>query len=497
MSTRLCTQHHISAMAENGSQKITPGSLDVEQQSFDDAAERALVWKIDLRLIPYLTFLYLLSYLDRASIGNAKIEGLAVDLRLTDQQYLWTLTAFFFPYAFFEVPSNILMKSLRPSIWLPSIMIAWGTCMTLMGLVKNFEGLLTARFFLGVAESGLFPGVTYYLSCWYKKREYGVRTAIFASASPCAGAFGGLLAAGLAQLDGAGGLAGWAWIFIPEGLATVVAGLASFWMVPDFPDSATFLTQDERDRTIARLQADSQLSAGHFEAFHMRRLWTAIRDWKTPVAMVIYMGLVGPANGLTLFLPSIIRDLGYTSTHAQLLTVPPYAVSFLVTVAVGLAGDKTGQRGKFAVPCALVAIVGYIMNIIPSSGPGVRYAGVYLAAVGIYPAVANSISWVANNVEGSYKRGIVMAIMISWGNLQGVVISNIYRAKDAPQYVLGHCVVVGYLVIASIASACFSLALAAENRKRERGERDYRIKTGTEEERAEMGDLHPSFRYTI
>ncbi|KAG6552268.1 hypothetical protein Mapa_006119 [Marchantia paleacea] len=497
MSTRPRTQHQLSTMEENGSQKLSPGSLDIEKQTFDVAADRALVRKIDLRLIPYLSFLYLLSYLDRANIGNAKIEGLDVDLRLTDQQYLWTLTAFFFPYALFEVPSNILLKRLRPSIWIPSIMIAWGTCMTLMGLVKNFEGLLTARFFLGVAESGLFPGVTYYLSCWYKKREYGVRTAIFVSAATCAGAFGGLLAAGLAQLDGVSGLAGWAWIFIPEGLVTVVAGMVSFWIIPDFPDSAKFLTPDERDRTIARLQADSQLSAGHFESFNMRRLWTAIRDWKTPVAMIIYMGLVGPSNGLTLFLPSIIRELGYTSTHAQLLTVPPYAVSFVVTVAVGLAADKTGQRGKFTIPCVLIAIVGYIMNIIPSTGPGVRYAGVYLATVGIYPAVANSISWVANNVEGSYKRGIVMAMMISWGNLQGVVSSNIYRAKDAPHYLLGHCVVMGYLVIALIASVYFSLALAAENRKRERGERDYRIKAGTEEERADMGDLHPSFRYTI
>ncbi|GAO48960.1 hypothetical protein G7K_3121-t1 [Saitoella complicata NRRL Y-17804] len=150
------------------SPSLKHGHLDlpVDPALADPAADRALLRKIDWCLIPYLSFLYLLSFLDRANIGNAKIDGLDKDLHMIDQQYLCTLTAFFFPYALFEVPSNILLKRLRPSIWISGIMLCWGTCMTLMGLVQNFSGLRAARFFLGVAEAGLFPGVTYYLSCY-------------------------------------------------------------------------------------------------------------------------------------------------------------------------------------------------------------------------------------------------------------------------------------------------------------------------------------------
>jgi sugar phosphate permease len=127
---------------------------DVTRASFAHLSERAILRKMDLRLIPMLALLYLLSFLDRGNIGNAKIEGLVEDLGMTGAQYNWTLTVFFFTYAAFEVPSNLLLKRLRPSVWLPSIMVAWGIVMTLMGIVQGYEGLLVARIFLGVTEAG-------------------------------------------------------------------------------------------------------------------------------------------------------------------------------------------------------------------------------------------------------------------------------------------------------------------------------------------------------
>jgi len=126
----------------------------VTYASFAHLDEKKILRKMDMRLIPMLALLYLLSFLDRGNIGNAKIEGLVEDLNMTGSQYNWTLTVFFFTYAAFEVPSNLLLKKLRPSIWLPSIMVAWGVVMTLMGIVKDYEGLLVARIFLGVAEAG-------------------------------------------------------------------------------------------------------------------------------------------------------------------------------------------------------------------------------------------------------------------------------------------------------------------------------------------------------
>jgi hypothetical protein len=148
---------------------------DAEFAAFDPKREAKLLRKMDIRLIPVLALLYLMSFLDRGNIGNARLAGLEKDLGLVGNQYAWTLTIFFFSYAAFEVPSNLLLKKLRPSVWLPLIMVAWGTVMTyyvrlkrlivrLMGLVKSYEGLLAARFFLGVTEAGLFPGVAYCIS---------------------------------------------------------------------------------------------------------------------------------------------------------------------------------------------------------------------------------------------------------------------------------------------------------------------------------------------
>jgi len=138
----------------------------VSMASFAHLDEKAILRKMDLRLIPMLALLYLLSFLDRGNIGNAKIEGLTEDLGMSGAQYNWCLTVFFFTYAAFEVPSNLLLKKLRPSVWLPTIMVAWGIVMTLMGIVQNYHGLLIARIFLGVTEAGLFPGVAYYITMW-------------------------------------------------------------------------------------------------------------------------------------------------------------------------------------------------------------------------------------------------------------------------------------------------------------------------------------------
>lgn len=123
-----------------------------------------------------------------------------------------------------------------------------------MGLTHNFQGMMTARFFLGMAEAGLFPGINYYLSCWYKRDEFGIRAAIFFSAAAVSGSFGGLLAAAIGKMRGIGGKEGWAWIFLLEGFATILVGIVSFWMVFDFPDEANFLSDVDRQRVLRRLK---------------------------------------------------------------------------------------------------------------------------------------------------------------------------------------------------------------------------------------------------
>lgn len=169
------------------------------QESLHGINEKSLVRKLDYKLLPVLTFLYLLSFLDRSNVGNARIEGLVDDIHITGNEYLTGLTLFFVGYVLFEVPCNIILKLWTPRMWLPTITLAWGVVSTLMGVIENKAGFFAVRFFLGVSESGLFPGIVYYFSLWYKREERHYRVALFFSAAALAGAFGGILAWGIHQ----------------------------------------------------------------------------------------------------------------------------------------------------------------------------------------------------------------------------------------------------------------------------------------------------------
>lgn len=378
--------------------------------------DKKLLRRLDFKLVPWLALLYLMSFLDRTNIGNAKLDGLGSIIDLGGQ-YNASLSIFFVSYALVEPLTNVLLKRFRPSIFLPCTMIFWGIVMTVMGLVHNFGGLMACRFFLGLAEAGLFPGINFYLSAWYKREEFGVRAAVFFSAAALAGSFGGLLAAAISKMDGIGGKGGWAWIFILEGLATIIIAVLSFWMVHDFPDEAKFLNADDKARVLLRLHKDKQASA-KYEQYKSGAAKSAYSDWKTYLFALIYMGADMPLYAFSLFLPSIISQLGYTSIRAQLLSVPPYAAAAIVTVTVGFVADRTKQRGLCNIFISLIGIAGFSM-LVSGKSAAVSYAGVFLGAIGIYPCIANTISWTSNNIEGVYKRGIVLGTVIGWGNLTG------------------------------------------------------------------------------
>lgn len=507
------------------------GKSDEERAAID----KKLLRKLDLHLIPWLTLLYLISFLDRTNIGNAKIDGLLTDLHMSQNQYQASLSIFFISYALFEPLTNVLLKRLRPSIFLPLIMLLWGICMVCMGLVHDFSGLAAARFFLGMFEAGLFPGVNYYLSCWYKRSEFGIRAAVFFSAAALAGSFGGLLAAAIIQMRGVGGKAGWAWlvpfslsflllttmggmiefvsvllihllpslrIFILEGLATILIGIASYWMVHDFPTEATFLSPTDRQRVLFRLRADNPQSsrAAQEEKFQLKYFWQSLGDWKTWAYCIIYMGCDMPLYAFSLFLPTIIRESGFvtsgSTTLTNLLSVPPYAAAALLTVLVGWYADHTRKRGLANIYISFLAIAGFSM-LLGSSNPNVQYAGVFLAAMGIYPCVPNTIAWGSNNFAGSYKRGVTMGVFIGWGNLNGIVSSNIFPQSSGPRFLEGHGVVLAYLVVFLLGGSVLThWGLERENGKRRAGERDFWVRGKTEEEIEEMGDCVPGYLYT-
>jgi nitrate/nitrite transporter NarK len=267
-------------------------------------------------------------------------------------------------------------------------------------------------------------------------------------------------------------------------------------MVHDFPDEAKFLSSDDRARVVRRLKADKQSSAEH-EKFQMTYFWASVKDWKTWAFAVIYMGCDGALYAFSLFLPTIISQLGYKATTANLMSVPPYAVAAVVTVLVGWIADRTRQRGLCNIFISIFGIIGFAM-LLGSGKPGVQYAGTFLGAIGIYPCIANTISWASNNVEGVYKRGVTLGFVIGWGNLNGVVSSNIYRGKDKPRFYLGHGVVLAYLVLFLFGGSVMTRVLLAwENKKRRNGDRDGWAEGRTEKEIEMLGDRRPDFQYTL
>ncbi|KAF8965594.1 MFS general substrate transporter [Flammula alnicola] len=473
--------------------------------------EKKLLWKIDLHVVPWLSLLYLLSFMDRGSIGNAKLYGLEKDIGITDKQYLIGLTVFFFPYAFIEPISNVFLRRLQPSIYLSSMMLVWGLVMTCHGLITNYGGLITVRFLLGVTEGGLYAGVVFYISSWYKRSEMGTRIAIFFSGATVAGAFSGLLAAAISNMDGIGGKTGWQWIFILEGLATILVAIASFWIIQDFPTTAKFLTEKERTFVVHRLQQDTKLSANGKESFRMKYVLQSLTDWQTWIgcARFIYNRSDGPLYAFSLFTPSVINQVRFKATEANLLSVPVYAWACLVTCAVGVLADRVGARGYINCFFFGIGLVGYIILIV-SRTPALSYFAVYLAASSVIHS-SNSASWVACNVEGSYKRAVILATVIGFGNMNGVVTSNIYRARDTPWYRLGHGIVLAYIAIGFLSSLLYHILLKRENARRDRGERDEIIDgidnkqaherngryASVEEARIAKGDRWSGFRYTL
>ncbi|GES66619.1 MFS general substrate transporter [Aspergillus terreus] len=453
--------------------------------------------KIDRRVIPILAILYFFSFLDRGNIGNANIQGLSTDLNLVGNQYNWALTVFFFPYCFFEPLCNLLLVKFKPRIWLPSIMVAWGIVTTLMGIVQNYAGLVAARFFLGLTEAGLFPGLAFYVSLWYPRANAQFRIAlIFASAS-MAGAFSGLLAFLISKMDGVGGLEGWRWIFILEGIATVVVATLSYFLIWDEPSTATFLSESEK-AIIIDLLADSRASirANQLEersATDWKQVKLALIDWQTPLHALSYWGMACAVYAVSLFLPTIIKGLGYTSAIAQLLTIPVYATASISCIVVGYFSDRLAQRSLFTLASYTAVFIGFLIAVCPTSFiPGLTYAGCFIAASGIYPAIPGLLALSSNNYAPATKRAVGMAIQIGFGTLGGAAASNFYRSTDAPRYRLGHSLVLGFVSLGLLTVTIYYFLCRRINAKRDR-------QSGLDDAREsfELGDRAPTFRYNL
>jgi len=449
--------------------------------------------------MPILSLMYLFSFLDRGNIGNAKLLGLVNQLHLVGNQYNIALTMFFIPYCLFECPANLVLKKFRPSRWLPGINILWGLIVVLMGFVKTYPQLVGVRVCLGVAEAGLFPGVVYYLTLWYPRHYLQYRIGLFFGAASLAGAFSGILAYGISFMSGTQGRLGWSWIFILEGVATIAVGLLALVVLVDFPATAKFLTPEERAFVIHKKKYDNS-SVGEEERFAVRHVWAAFTDWQVWLHILIYMSIIGPLYGITLFLPTIIKTFGHSTPVSQLLTVPPYVFATIVLFTFAHYSDKYRMRSPFILAGLTMCLIGFSINISDASA-GAKYFGTFFCVAGSYAAFPAIVAWLGNNLSGQYKRGVGMAVHIGIGNFSGAIASNIYRTKDTPRFIIGH----GFeLMFVGIGFICVPIAVVSYmriNAKRDAIERAA-MENGeknkyTPQELRELGDRAPDFRYTL
>jgi MFS family permease len=445
--------------------------------------EKRLIAKIDLRVIPFLCILYLLAFLDRVNIANARSFSLVKDLNLKNVEYNTALTIFFVPYVAFEIPANILLKKLSPRIWLSSCMFMFGVVSICQGLVTSYGGLLTTRFFLGLFEAGMFPGCFYLIGMWYKRSEAQRRYSFFFSSTTLAGAFGGLLASAIGKMDGMRGYHGWRWIFILEGVLTSVVAIAFFFLIPSFPEDANWLTEEERRYVKARLQVDQGRSAAE-RKITIRDIGRVFKDYKVILGGFMYFGMIVPAYGYAFFAPTILATYGYSAIETQLHSVPPWACAFAFAMIVATFSDFTKHRFLFTLIPISVAIAGFAILISVHHNKHVEYAGLFLVAMGAYSAMPVIVCWFNMNLGGHHRRAVGTAWQVGFGNIGGIIATYAFISTDAPYYKNGYSICLAFLCLSAASCCVYAAAVVSANRKRDKAPTNLNL---SEYEKTELG----------
>ncbi|KAA8911743.1 major facilitator superfamily domain-containing protein [Sphaerosporella brunnea] len=476
----------------------TPVSSSTEgiEKEWTEAEEKILRNRVDWYIIPLVTFLYLLCFLDRANIGNARIQGMQEDLFLEGFRFNWALTIFYIPYLLVEIPSNIALKHVGAKIFIPFLVFGFGFCSMCTAFVRTHTQLYVARAFLGFFEGGTMPGIAYFLSNFYRRGELMFRIGILLSASSMSGAFGGLLATGLARIPKFGlsatPLHSWRNIFFFEGLATMVIALICYFYMYASPETCKFLTPRQRYIAIERIQREHRENQKEkTQLIHVKRGILNINNLLCAVGFFLNNISV---QSFALFMPTILKALGWTSTKAQLLTVPPYILAATWSIFVSWLSDRYKKRGLFASGHSLCAIVGYAI-IISTDRAAIKYMGVFFGTLGCYPLGPIFLSWGLNNAAGPTIRAVSSGFIVSFGTFGSIIATWTYLPADAPKYRHGHTINLAAQSAAALTAVIGILYCRWENNKRARGERDHRISGLSEEEARKLGYRHPEFRY--
>ncbi|KAI1074543.1 MFS general substrate transporter [Whalleya microplaca] len=436
------------------------------------AAERALLWRQDKRIVPLAASIYFLCYLDRSNIGNAKVlnsstkNDMQTETGASNYEFNIALMVFLIGYFLFEVPSNILLKKLRPSRWLAFLMFAWGAITMGVGGTKTSEQVTGVRFLLGVFEAGLFPGLVYYLTFWYKTDERSVRVAFILASATLAGAFGGAIAYGVGHMNRVHDLSAWRWLFILEGIPSCLSAFFVWFFLPDYPESAHWLSESEKDLAAQRLYLEG--AQGSAAAMTWEDAKKTLVDWRLYGHYAIYFAVSLPFSSLSLFTPSIVSGLGYVDLQAQLLTVPPWAVAYVVQILVSWSADHFNMRGYHTAGISAVGAAGFLASaVLPADAYRSRYGCLIVGTAGAFACIPPMLGWLTSNMWSTASIGLAVALNVSIGAGLGQIPGVwIYKADEATRgYPTGHGVNCAMLVVVTVGALALRVFYGRRNAK--------------------------------
>ncbi|KEP55625.1 MFS general substrate transporter [Rhizoctonia solani 123E] len=474
-------------------QSITP-KTDRGDEVARSREERQLVRKLDLFIMPITYLLYIFAYLDRSNLGNAKLQGLETSLFPNDtsgNQFALLSAMFYIAFLSWQIPLTLAAKRFPPNLVIGFVAVGYGIACSLQAASFSYAGITTTRYFLGLFEAGYSPVVPFYYTFFYLKSEHGFRTSLYVSGAPLASAFGGLIAYGVQHIRSY--VATWRILFLVEGLPTILVGSLAFLVLPSRPETTKRLNETERKLALSRLRREV---APEGNEINWKHVIVSLADYKAWIVCLIYQSLSVALASISVFLPSIIKSLGYTDAKAQIMTVPPYACACIVMIVVAKVSDRLNIRGPFVAAALALSGIGYtILLTVPTTATKVRYGAIILAVTGTYSGFPVSISWTVCNAGSETRRAVNMAMLNTIGQCMSILGSYIYPSHEGPAYIRGFSICCGFAWWGVVLAISLSLLLGFENRRRDSYEG--KLDIGEEMDTSSYADKAKGFRYVL
>lgn len=391
----------------------------------------------------------------------------------------------------------MIIKKLQPARYLAGLTIAWGIVATFSAWVNSFGALVGCRLLLGLFEAGFFPGVVLYLSMFYGRRNLALRIAYFYSTAAISGLCGGLVAYGIGHMNGAAGWNAWRWIILINGAPTIVTGFVIPFVLPNSPETAKFLSDEDRANLlkIHEAQLGRAKNLRHMEWPDVK---DGMKDWTTYAYCFALFPLLTMLYSFVVFLPTIIRDMGagWSPTVVQAMTVPVYAFGAIIYLICARLSDITQKRGYFIMGSIISSMVGYGM-LLSNNGTATSYAGTFFVAVGIFTGAGISFAWVPTNNPRYGKRAFSTGMHLTIGNSSGVASPFLFSDKFAPTFRPSYAASIGLLAVSLVLNIVLHLHFKRQNKLRDQGKQDHLMEGKTDIEIEAMGERSPRFRFAV